>query len=170
MKNQLYNMKFVKKFENFGDQDLGPRFSEEEKTAPVNPPMPDGDSEEDSTDCTVCDSETPENEPENEPERNWNDDTQIKIERFIYFKDFISEKKKQKSETYKESGLKKPHLADRNKNGKIEGWEKAIAKKIEKSLEKDKGEKKGGQEPTKSQKENLPKNLLKAIEAKNKKK
>lgn len=166
MKNQLYNMKFVKKFENFGKQDFG-RFTA------------DGDSEEtdnletsgkphepDSTDCTVCDSET----SGEEQEKNWNDDTQIKIERLIYFKDFISEKKKQKSETYKESGLKKPHLADRNKNGKIEGWEKAIAKKIEKSLEKDKGEKKGGQEPTKSQKENLPKNLLKAIEAKNKKK
>lgn len=167
-------MKFVKKFENFGEQDFGPRFSEEEENiSPVNPPMPDEDSEEtdnletsDSTDCTVCDSET----PEEKPERNWNDDTQIKIEKLIYFKDFISEKKKQKSETYKESGLKKPHLADRNKNGKIEGWEKAIAKKIEKSLEEDKSKEKENQEPTKSQKEKLPKNLLKAIEAKNKKK
>lgn len=46
------------------------------------------------------------------------------------------ESKKSKSVSYKKSGLKNPKLADRNKNGKIEGWEKAIAKKIEAQIEK----------------------------------
>ena len=40
--------------------------------------------------------------------------------------------------------LKNPKKADRNKNGKIEGWEKAIAKKIEKSM----GMKRGGKKKT----------------------
>jgi hypothetical protein len=47
----------------------------------------------------------------------------------------FDEAKKSKTVSYKKSGLKKPELADRNKNKKIEGWEKAIAKKIEKSME-----------------------------------
>jgi len=46
-----------------------------------------------------------------------------------------NESKKDKPVSYKKSGLKRPDLADRNKNKKIEGWEKAIAKKIEKSIE-----------------------------------
>ena len=45
------------------------------------------------------------------------------------------ESKKDKPVSYEKSGLKRPELADRNKNKKIEGWEKAIAKQIEKSLE-----------------------------------
>lgn len=45
------------------------------------------------------------------------------------------ESKKDNPVSYEKSGLKRPELADRNKNKKIEGWEKAIAKKIEKSLE-----------------------------------
>ncbi len=48
------------------------------------------------------------------------------------------ESKKSKPVSYKKSGLKRPDLADRNKNKKIEGWEMAIAKKIEKELEKNK--------------------------------
>ena len=47
----------------------------------------------------------------------------------------FDEAKKSKPVSYKKSGLKRPDLADRNKNKKIEGWEKAIAKKIEKSME-----------------------------------
>jgi hypothetical protein len=50
----------------------------------------------------------------------------------------FDEAKKSKSVSYKKSGLKRPDLADRNKNKKIEGWEKAIAKKIEKSMDKKK--------------------------------
>jgi hypothetical protein len=46
-----------------------------------------------------------------------------------------NESKKDKPVSYKKSGLKRPNLADRNKNKKIEGWEKTIAKKIEKSIE-----------------------------------
>jgi hypothetical protein len=50
----------------------------------------------------------------------------------------FDEAKKSKPVSYKKSGLKRPDLADRNKNKKIEGWEKAIAKKIEKSMDKKK--------------------------------
>ncbi len=46
-----------------------------------------------------------------------------------------TESKKEEPVSYEKSGLKRPDLADRNKNKKIEGWEKAIAKKIEKSIE-----------------------------------
>lgn len=48
------------------------------------------------------------------------------------------EGKKTKPESYEKSGLKHPEKADRNKNKKIEGWEKAIAKKIEASMDKKK--------------------------------
>jgi hypothetical protein len=40
--------------------------------------------------------------------------------------------------------LKNPRKADRNKNGRIEGWEEGIAKKIEKSM----GMKRGGKKKT----------------------
>jgi hypothetical protein len=50
-------------------------------------------------------------------------------------KEDSNESKKDKPVSYKKSGLKRPNLADRNKNKKIEGWEKTIAKKIEKSIE-----------------------------------
>lgn len=73
------------------------------------------------------------------------------------------ESKKTKPESYKKSGLKNPEKADRNKNKKIEGWEKAVAKKIEDSMEK-----KGSKGLTAAQKK-LPEGLRKAIEAKNKK-
>lgn len=46
------------------------------------------------------------------------------------------ESKKSKPVSYKKSGLKNPEKADRNKNNKIEGWEKAVAKKIEDSMDK----------------------------------
>ena len=51
---------------------------------------------------------------------------------------FESKKSKAKSVSYKKSGLKRPDLADRNKNKKIEGWEKAVATKIEQSMAKKK--------------------------------
>jgi hypothetical protein len=51
------------------------------------------------------------------------------------------EARKSKAVSYKKSGLKRPDLADRNKNKKIEGWEKAVAKKIEKSIDNKKKKK-----------------------------
>lgn len=74
------------------------------------------------------------------------------------------EAKKTKPESYKKSGLKNPEKADRNKNNKIEGWEKAVAKKIEDSMEK-----KDKNKLSPAQKKKLPEGLRKAIEAKNKK-
>jgi hypothetical protein len=73
------------------------------------------------------------------------------------------EAKKTKPESYKKSGLKNPDKADRNKNNKIEGWEKAVAKKIEDSMDK-----KGGKGLTAEQKEKLSPSLQKAILAKKK--
>lgn len=96
------------------------------------------------------------NEFEEEEEK---DDMSMRMPHIMRF-----EAKKTKPETYKKSGLKNPEKADRNKNNKIEGWEKAVAKKIEDSMEK-----KDKKELTPSQKKKLPEGLRKAIEAKNKK-
>jgi len=94
----------------------------------------------------------------NEFEEEEEDDMGMRMSNIMRF-----EAKKTKPESYKKSGLKHPDKADRNKNNKIEGWEKAVAKKIEDSMDK-KGEK--GLTPAQKK---LPEGLRKAIEAKNKK-
>ena len=94
----------------------------------------------------------------NEFEEEEEDDMSMRMPHIMRF-----EAKKTKPESYKKSGLKNPEKADRNKNKKIEGWEKAVAKKIEDSMDK-----KGGKGLTAAQKK-LPEGLRKAIEAKNKK-
>jgi hypothetical protein len=76
-------------------------------------------------------------EEEGDYEKGDNYDSSEEEEGDRFIKRF-DEAKKSKSVSYKKSGLKRPDLADRNKNKKIEGWEKAIAKKIEKSIEKKK--------------------------------
>ena len=95
----------------------------------------------------------------NEFEEEEEDDMSMRMPHIMRF-----EAKKTKPESYKKSGLKNPDKADRNKNNKIEGWEKAVAKKIEDSMDK-----KGGKGLTPAQKKKLPEDLRKAIEAKNKK-
>jgi len=96
------------------------------------------------------------NEFEEEEEK---DDMSMRMPHIMRF-----EAKKTKPETYKKSGLKNPEKADRNKNNKIEGWEKAVAKKIEDSMEK-----KDKKKLSPAQKKKLPEGLRKAIEGKNKK-
>ena len=94
----------------------------------------------------------------NEFEEEEEDDMSMRMPHIMRF-----EAKKTKPESYKKSGLKNPDKADRNKNNKIEGWEKAVAKKIEDSMDK-----KGGKGLTPAQKKKLPEGLRKAIEAKKK--
>ena len=95
----------------------------------------------------------------NEFEEEEEDDMSMSMPHIMRF-----EAKKTKPESYKKSGLKSPEKADRNKNNKIEGWEKAVAKKIEDSMDK-----KGGKGLTPAQKKKLPESLRKAIETKKKK-
>lgn len=76
-----------------------------------------------------------EEEGDYDREDNYDSSEEEEGDRFIKRFD---EAKKSKPVSYKKSGLKRPELADRNKNKKIEGWEKAIAKKIEKSMDKKK--------------------------------
>jgi hypothetical protein len=166
-------MKFIKKFENFGGQDLGPRFSrEEEEIMPINPNTSHEYEEDD--DCKPCDTYDSEDdddpisseEDDSEKERRtWGDEI---VESLARFNDFISEKKKQKEVSYEESGLKNPDKADLDKNKKISPYEKARGKAVQDAIE-DKKEEKGGKGLTAAQKK-LPEGLRKAIEAKNKKK
>lgn len=98
-------MKFIKKFENFGDQDFGPRFSgDEDETEPVNPSRT---SDEDEEDCAPCSSGTTEysdeddlkpeergefSEEDEEEVRTWGDEGRY-VESISSFKNFINEKK-----------------------------------------------------------------------------
>jgi hypothetical protein len=174
-------MKHLRKFENFG-QDLG-RFGQEssenpyvfssEETQETDPFYTEKEKEseeeeefrreEEKEECETCGEES-----EMPTARVWGDEATY-VEKFQSF----FEKKKEKSESYEKSGLEKPKLADRNKNKKIEPWEKAVAKKIEKSMDKkgnkedkkdNKKEEKGG--VSDKQKEKLSPALQKAILAK----
>jgi hypothetical protein len=51
-------------------------------------------------------------------------------------KSAAQKKSKAKEMTYAQSGLKKPGLADRDKNKKISEWEKTVATNIEKNIKK----------------------------------
>ena len=167
-------MKFLRTFENFylppdmetDEQDYQDYLMRNRKMQNVVKP-----DDEDDEYCEPCqDDELPtfNDEEENgmrmsrnefEEEGEENDDMSMRMPHIMRF-----EAKKTKPESYKKSGLKNPEKADRNKNNKIEGWEKAVAKKIEDSM--DKKDKKSGL--TAAQKK-LPEGLRKAIEAKNKK-
>lgn len=169
-------MRHIKKFE---DYDLGPRFSSEMFDSQEDPSTDDDYDrsqydEEDTEECEPCgDSEDSmrsqqisgdEEEEYSEPERNWGDESLLTIENVKSFKSFLFEKKKQKSVSYKKSGLKHPEKADLDRDKKLSGWELKRGKAIQKAIESEKKEK-GGKGLTAAQKK-LPEGLRKAIEKK----
>lgn len=153
-------MKHLKRFENFY---LSPDVDSDEQefldySKKMREVKPNDDSE-----CETCDDddnmdmvsnyeddfEDNYNDDESEDHLNFEDDFENDFEDDEWGDEFDApdfddsgidkfESKKSKSVSYKKSGLKNPKLADRNKNKKIEGWEKAIAKKIEAQIEKKK--------------------------------
>lgn len=131
-------MKHLKKFENFYlPQDVESTHEEDGK-------MRSGISS-DTRDSEV-DYESGKMPGEEEEEEEITQPPHFKEEEEItpsHFEEdyFESKKSKAKSVSYKKSGLKRPDLADRNKNKKIEGWEKAVATKIEQSMAKKKKKK-----------------------------
>lgn len=144
-------MKHLKRFENFYLPDEE-EFNDENNMEEVMPNDSDCETCDDSDEYLTVDDFEDDFEDDYQPdfegdfedddfeddfeEDNWGDELDAPefdnsgIDKF--------ESKKSKPVSYKKSGLKRPDLADRNKNKKIEGWEMAIAKKIEKELEKDK--------------------------------
>jgi hypothetical protein len=154
-------MKFLRTFENFYlpsemETDEQDYLMRNRKMQNVVKPDEDDEYCEPCEDDDKMGDELPSFSEEEEIEDN--DDMGMRMPNIMRF-----EAKKTKPESYKKSGLKNPDKADRNKNNKIEGWEKAVAKKIEDSMDK-----KGGKGLTAAQKK-LPEGLRKAIEAKNKK-
>jgi hypothetical protein len=144
-------MKHLKKFENFYlspdvDSDEQEFIDYSKKLRSANE-LESDDSEEltnvmpDEMSSEEGDWDSESNFSSDEEEGDWdkkdNYDSSEEEEGDSFIKRF-DEAKKSKPVSYKKSGLKRPDLADRNKNKKIEGWEKAIAKKIEKSMEKKK--------------------------------
>jgi len=139
-------MRHVKKFE---DYDLGPRFSSEMFDSQEVPSTDDDHdraiSEEEE--CEPCEAEEETNNvilktddqsneiTKTDDERSWGDESQLKIESVKSFKSFISENKKQKKVTYKESGLKHPEKADLDGDKKLSEWELARGKAIEDAIE-----------------------------------
>jgi hypothetical protein len=83
-------------------------------------------------------SDLDDNEQIYDEDEEWGDESEIPNDSpdFDNYNMNKYESKKTKAVSYKKSGLKNPKLADRNKNKKIEGWERAIAKKIEAQIEK----------------------------------
>lgn len=161
-------MKFLRTFENFYlpsdmETDEQDYLMKNRKMQSVVKPDDDDEYCEPCEDDNEMGSELPSFSEEDNMRMNRNEFEEEEEEdmRMPNIKRF--EAKKTKPEAYKKSGLKNPEKADRNKNKKIEGWEKAVAKKIEDSMEK-----KGGNGLTAAQKK-LPEGLRKAIEAKNKK-
>jgi hypothetical protein len=164
-------MKFLRTFENFylpSDMETDEQDYLMRNRKMQNVVKPDDDDEycEPCADDDEMGAELPSFSEEdnmrmnrNEFEEEEEDDMSMRMPHIMRF-----EAKKTKPESYKKSGLKNPEKADRNKNNKIEGWEKAVAKKIEDSMEK-----KDKKELTPSQKKKLPEGLQKAIEAKKKK-
>jgi len=191
-------MKYLKKFENFGQDnhpDLG-RFSEEEK----NMTQPDENdqnfyeeeeeifnSEEDNDDEEEEDSY--EEEREDEKGRIWGDELVEKKKINAGFQAYLDKQKAKKEDkkedkketkkstteketTYNKSGLKNPEKADLNKNKKISGYEKVRGKAIQNAVQDEKEEK--GSKDKKDDKGlskaqmNLPEGLRKAIAAKKK--
>jgi hypothetical protein len=133
-------MKHLKKFENFylspdvdsDEQDYLDYAKKMREVKPeeeiTNPPHPH--EEEEEFELSPMTHEEEEEESEMRPMKYEKEEEEGRNHIMSF------EAKKSKPVSYKKSGLKKPELADRNKNKKIEGWEKAIAKKIEKSIEK----------------------------------
>lgn len=164
-------MKFLRTFENFylpSDMETDEQDYLMRNRKMQNVVKPDDDDEycEPCADDDEMGAELPSFSEEdnmrmnrNEFEEEEEDDMSMRMPHIMRF-----ESKKTKPESYEKSGLKHPEKADRNKNNKIEGWEKAVAKKIEDSMEK-----KDKKELTPSQKKKLPEGLQKAIEAKKKK-
>ena len=164
-------MKFLKTFENFylpSDMETDEQDYLMRNRKMQNVVKPDEDDEycEPCEDDSEMGAELPSFSEEdnmrmnrNEFEEEEEDDMSMSMPHIMRF-----EAKKTKPESYKKSGLKSPEKADRNKNNKIEGWEKAVAKKIEDSMDK-----KGGKGLTPAQKKKLPEGLRKAIETKKKK-
>jgi hypothetical protein len=135
-------MRHVKKFE---DYDLGPRFSEDVFDSEED--KMDDSSKGSEEECETCESE-PEAEnvilntddksgeiTKTDDERSWGDESLLKIESVKSFKSFISENKKQKKVTYKESGLKHPEKADLDGDKKLSEWELSRGKAIEDAIE-----------------------------------
>jgi hypothetical protein len=167
-------MKYLKKFENFSEFDLG-RFSEEDELQNPGVEQIENDEEE----CEPCGSEdsedsdeytfTSDNEEDDEEAeyadnhriRRWGDEDIENIGN-------IDEKKKEKEVSYKKSGLKHPEKADLDKNKKISGYEKARGKAIQNAVQSEKEEKE--EKGLTAAQKKLPEGLRKAIEAKNKKK
>ena len=164
-------MKFLRTFENFylpSDMETDEQDYLMRNRKMQNVVKPDDDDEycEPCEDDNEMGAELPSFSEEdnmrmnrNEFEEEEEDDMSMSMPHIMRF-----EAKKTKPESYKKSGLKSPEKADRNKNNKIEGWEKAVAKKIEDSMDK-----KGGKGLTPAQKKKLPESLRKAIETKKKK-
>jgi hypothetical protein len=168
-------MKYLKKFENFSDFDLG-RFSEEDELQ--NPGIEEVENDEEE--CAPCGSEdsedndeytfTSDDDEDNEEEAEYADNHRIRRwgDESIENIGNIDEKKKEKAVSYKKSGLKNPEKADLNKDKKISGYEKARGKAIQKSVQSEKEEKE--EKGLTAAQKKLPEGLRKAIEAKNKKK
>lgn len=138
-------MKHLKRFENFYlspdvDSDEQEFLDYSKKMREVNP--------NDYSECEPCDDDDMVSNFEDDFDDNYNDSEEHDLEDDEEWGDEFDapdfddsgidkfEAKKSKSVSYKKSGLKNPKLADRNKNKKIEGWEKAIAKKIEAQIDK----------------------------------
>ena len=185
-------MKYLKKFENFGQDnhpDLG-RFSEEEK----NMTQPDENdqnfyeeeeeifnSEEDEDDE---EEDSYEEERDEEKGRIWGDELVEKKKINAGFQAYLDKQKAKKEDkkedkketkketTYNKSGLKHPEKADLDNNKKISGYEKVRGKAIQNAVQDEKEEK--GSKDKKDDKGlskaqmNLPEGLRKAIAAKKK--
>lgn len=144
-------MKYLKKFENFTEYDLG-RFSEEEELL-NQPNLNEPQEEEDEDYCAPCEEEEEELEE---------DEMEFSTKPRVWGDEVVEGKKA------------KPDFLDLDKDGnKKESMKKAAkdakdSKKDDKK-EDDKKEEKGGKGLSKAQ-QKLPAGLRKAIEAKNKKK
>ena len=184
-------MKYLKKFENFGQDnhpDLG-RFSEEEKNM-TQPDENDQNFYEEEEEIFNSEEEEDgkeedsyEEERDEEKGRIWGDELVEKKKINAGFQAYLDKQKAKKEDkkedkketkksttkketTYDKSELKHPEKADLNKDKKISGYEKVRGKAIQNAVQDEK-EEKGGKGLTAAQKK-LPAGLQKAIAAKKK--
>ena len=190
-------MKYLKKFENFGQDnhpDLG-RFSEEEKNM-TQPDENDQNFYEEEEEIFNSEEEEDgkeedsyEEERDEEKGRIWGDELVEKKKINAGFQAYLDKQKAKKEDkkedkketkkstteketTYNKSGLKHPEKADLDNNKKISGYEKVRGKAIQNAVQDEKEEK--GSKDKKDDKGlskaqmNLPEGLRKAIAAKKK--